>query len=76
LIAIYLVASLPSGVVISHQKQATELAFVYFTGVFLTADKRRHPELDLIHAQDTRFGVAAWLALDKHMPVIPSCPIN
>ncbi|MFD2934880.1 glycosyltransferase family 4 protein [Spirosoma flavum] len=118
LIATYLVASSPSGVVTYYQKLATDLAkagvgvqtvdashtplvwrkclgllkrimrplggiaqvaydeFAYFTGVYLAVRKLRHTNLDLIHAQDARSGVAAWLALGKHVPVILSCHFN
>ncbi|WP_461146364.1 glycosyltransferase family 4 protein [Spirosoma pulveris] len=50
--------------------------FAYFTGVYLSVRNLRHTTFDLIHAQDARSGVAAGLALGKHVPVILSCHFN
>jgi glycosyltransferase involved in cell wall biosynthesis len=50
--------------------------FAYFTGVYLSVRKLRRANLNLIHAQDARSGVAAWLALGKQVPVILSCHFN
>ncbi|SOD95206.1 glycosyltransferase family 4 protein [Spirosoma fluviale] len=50
--------------------------FAYFTGVYLSVRHLRHSTFDLIHAQDARSGVAAWLALGKQVPVILSCHFN
>ena len=50
--------------------------FAYFTGVYLATRKLRQSHFDLIHAQDARSGVAAWLALGKRVPVILSCHFN
>lgn len=50
--------------------------FAYLTGVYLSVRNLRHTTFDLIHAQDARSGVAAWLALGKQVPVILSCHFN
>lgn len=50
--------------------------FAYFTGVYLSARAIRHNQYDLIHAQDVRSGVAAWLALGKRVPVVLTCHFN
>ena len=48
----------------------------YFTGVYLATRKLRQSNFDLIHAQDARSGVAAWMALGKRVPVVLSCHFN
>ncbi len=50
--------------------------FAYFTGLYLAVRKRRHESFDLIHAQDVRSGVAAYLALDRRTPVVLTCHFN
>ncbi|GAB4050360.1 glycosyltransferase family 4 protein [Spirosoma litoris] len=56
--------------------QAAYEEFAYFTGVYLSTRKFRQTNFDLIHAQDARSGVAAWLALSKQVPVVLSCHFN
>ncbi|GAB4024890.1 glycosyltransferase family 4 protein [Spirosoma koreense] len=50
--------------------------FAYFTALYLAVRKLRGADFDLIHAQDVRSGVAAWLALGKRVPVTLTCHFN
>lgn len=50
--------------------------FAYFTGIYLSARRRRRESFDLIHAQDVRSGVAAYLALNGRVPVVLTCHFN
>ncbi|MVM35512.1 glycosyltransferase [Spirosoma sp. HMF4905] len=50
--------------------------FAYFTGIYLAARKLRGSTFDLIHAQDARSGVAAYLALGNRVPIILTCHFN
>ncbi|MFD2569131.1 glycosyltransferase family 4 protein [Spirosoma soli] len=50
--------------------------FAYFTGLYLAVRNRRHESFDLIHAQDPRSGVAAYLALGKRVPIVLTCHFN
>ncbi|MFD2937185.1 glycosyltransferase family 4 protein [Spirosoma flavum] len=50
--------------------------FAYFTDLYLSVRKLRGSNFDLIHAQDVRSGVAAYLALGKRVPVILTCHFN
>lgn len=50
--------------------------FAYFTGLYLSVRKLRHANLDVIHAQDVRSGVAAYLALNKRVPIVLTCHFN
>ncbi|MBO0938842.1 glycosyltransferase family 4 protein [Fibrella sp. HMF5335] len=48
----------------------------YFVRLYLGARARRTEAFDVIHAQDVRSGVAAWLALGKKVPVVLTCHFN
>lgn len=48
----------------------------YFVRLYLGARARRAEGFDVIHAQDVRSGVAAWLALGKTVPVVLTCHFN
>ena len=48
----------------------------YFVRLYLGARARRGEGFDVIHAQDVRSGVAAWLALGKTVPVVLTCHFN
>ena len=48
----------------------------YFTSVYWTFRGQRNTGVDLIHAQDARSGAAAFLALDKRVPVVLTCHFN
>ena len=50
--------------------------FAYFTGVYFSTRRLRRTAIDLIHAQDVRSGVAAYLALDRQVPVVLTCHFN
>jgi glycosyltransferase involved in cell wall biosynthesis len=50
--------------------------FAYFTGVFFATWQQRRQGFDLIHAQDVRSGVAAYLALGRRVPVVLTCHFN
>ncbi|ADB40343.1 glycosyltransferase family 4 protein [Spirosoma linguale] len=50
--------------------------FAYFTGIYLSARKLRGANIDLIHAQDPRSGVAAYLALGRRAPIVLTCHFN
>ncbi|SOD92032.1 glycosyltransferase family 4 protein [Spirosoma fluviale] len=50
--------------------------FAYFTGIYLSARKWRNANIDLIHAQDPRSGVAAYLALGRRAPIVLTCHFN
>lgn len=50
--------------------------FAYFSGIYLSVRRLRNSHFDLIHAQDPRSGVAAWLALGRRVPVVVSCHFN
>ena len=50
--------------------------WAYFTGLYLAVRKLRHATFDLIHAQDVRSGVAAYLALGRRVPVLLTCHFN
>lgn len=50
--------------------------FAYFTGVFLATRRLRRTNVDVIHAQDVRSGVAAYLALGRRVPVVLTCHFN
>ncbi|WP_080240499.1 glycosyltransferase family 4 protein [Spirosoma rigui] len=50
--------------------------FAYFTGLYLAARKLRREPFTLIHAQDVRSGVAAYLALRRRLPVVLTCHFN
>ncbi len=50
--------------------------FAYFTGIYLSTRKLRRSHVDLIHAQDVRSGVAAWMALGRRTPVVLTCHFN
>ncbi|AUD02601.1 glycosyltransferase family 4 protein [Spirosoma pollinicola] len=50
--------------------------FAYFTGIYLSTRKLRQSHFDLIHAQDVRSGVAAWMALGRNTPVVLTCHFN
>ncbi|MCX6219273.1 glycosyltransferase family 4 protein [Spirosoma sp.] len=50
--------------------------FAYFTGIYLSARKLRGANIDLIHAQDPRSGVAAYLALGRQAPIVLTCHFN
>jgi len=50
--------------------------FAYFTGLYLSVRKLRHANLDVIHAQDVRSGVAAYLALNRRAPIVLTCHFN
>ena len=48
----------------------------FFLRLYLGARARRAEGFDVIHAQDVRSGVAAWLALGKTVPVVLTCHFN
>lgn len=50
--------------------------FAYFTGLYLATRKHRNAGIDLIHAQDVRSGVAAYLALGRRTPIVLTCHFN
>lgn len=50
--------------------------FAYFTGLYLSVRKLKHLRFDVIHAQDVRSGVAAYLALNKRVPIVLTCHFN
>ncbi|GAB3558487.1 glycosyltransferase family 4 protein [Spirosoma fluminis] len=50
--------------------------FAYFTGLYLAVRKRKAIGFDVIHAQDVRSGVAAYLALGRQVPVVLTCHYN
>lgn len=50
--------------------------FASFIGVYLTVRRHRNERFDLIHAQDARSGAAAFLALNKQVPVVLTCHFN
>ena len=47
-----------------------------FVGVYLTVRSHHTETVDLIHAQDARSGGAAFLALNKRVPVVLTCHFN
>jgi glycosyltransferase involved in cell wall biosynthesis len=50
--------------------------FAYFTGLYLAIRKLRQTTIDVIHAQDPRSGVAAYLALGRRVPILLTCHFN
>lgn len=48
----------------------------YFVRLYLGTRQHRHQVFDLIHAQDVRSGVAAYLALGKRVPVVLTAHFN
>ncbi|GAB4012812.1 hypothetical protein GCM10028808_30090 [Spirosoma migulaei] len=50
--------------------------FAYFTGLYLSVRKLRQSDIDIIHAQDPRSGVAAYLALRRRVPIVLTCHYN
>ena len=50
--------------------------FAYFTGLYLAVRKLRQSGIDIIHAQDPRSGVAAYLALRRRVPILLTCHYN
>lgn len=50
--------------------------FASWVGVYLTVRSHRHQGVDLIHAQDARSGAAAFVALNKRVPVVLTCHFN
>ena len=50
--------------------------FASFVGVYLTVSSYRSEMFDLIHAQDARSGTAAFMALNKRVPVVLTCHFN
>ncbi|MBD2752288.1 glycosyltransferase family 4 protein [Spirosoma validum] len=50
--------------------------FASWVGVYLTVRSHRNKGFDLIHAQDARSGAAAFVALNKRVPVVLTCHFN
>lgn len=48
----------------------------YFVRLYLGARQHRHKQIDVIHAQDVRSGVAAFYALGKKVPVVLTAHFN
>ena len=50
--------------------------FAQFASMYLAVRRHRNNAFDLIHAQDVKSGAAAFLALNKRVPVVLSCHFN
>ena len=61
---------------IGPKSQAFYEEFAQFTCMYLSVRTRKNVKPDLIHAQDAKSGTAAFLALNKKVPVVMTCHFN